>query len=1292
MKSYAGETVFTDGNEIVSRTAYKTNGAIVIYTITPSSPFGEESAKRAARGEKNIYGVVPEVFMACDEAAAAAAIQGAAAKGVGAATASSSQGILLMIPEMFNSAGQLLPITYYIGARDVTRHSLTIFAGHSDVYAVRDTGILILFTKDAQEVQDLGAIGERLKWEVSLPVAVVYDGFLTSHRQTQVETLPDEFFWDFMPHDKMVAHKERSLDPAHPSVWGTNENPDGYMQGGLAQRPHYRAVARVLPRIMAEFSKMTGRVYTPYDYHGHPEATDVIVAAGSSVNTLRPTISWMLKQDPERRVGVLNVRAFRPFLVDDFIETLPPTVERIAVLDRSMTHSAQDEPLCADVRSAVAKAVQGIDGVRRLEQMPIVTGGIYGLAGKNFHPGSVLEVFDHLDNIRTTGKAWTGFTVGVHDDVLNTSLPPRQAPNIFDPEKVKQGRIVAFGSDGTVSMIKAAAEIWAAKGATGGADPGLFAVSHADYDSKKAGGVTISHFRISSERLEECFDVVTPDYVAVHHSALLDGREGILDGVVEGGILVLNSAKDPARLFGSLPAEMQAVILEKKLSVYAIDAFRIALEEGLGNKISMIMQRILFDKFGMIDPEVADRAMEESIQSKFGSKGEGVADRNIAAYRRALASIAPVVIPEGAAPATIDVAATAAELEQVGAVADFDPDDLRVVTPSEEGFRREIQRSGLAGRGNDVPVSSYFKHARGGARPLNTWKDLSRGFATKLPTFFPDKCNECGECVSICPTGGALEQSLISTGQLNRFPDAPLGRVFRHADDYSVESGDGNSLFDAFRIEHKDAYGIAVDPNLCTGCGICQSVCKEDAIILEPASPEYYAWLGDRRDVLDETHRAGCGTGLQLDLTKTRHTNVEMETLPSYVGASGACAGCYEPLYVSKFLQLYPYSVISNATGCSSIWGAQAYETPYSSDSYGYGAAWMNPLFENNAAVGGGMALGIAAETSQMNASARFIGETIEKRPELAASDTIGRLVGQLADMREWSAEAPRALAERFERVELVGHLQKSIDEVLGVEGVAGDLELRTHLNLLRSTITNAIHKNTLIVGGDGWAFDIGLQMMIHMLQSKLNLVVMVLVTDVYSNTGGQMSKATPAGMDAPFAPGGKHQSRYPLGLSEAYGHNAYVAQVNLAYPNHLISAYKRAAEFDGPSLLLCYVPCMTAQKFAADLVPDQSRRATTTRYWPLWTFDPETEVWSIEGNPESRRAVANFEGSFTKDFARYEGRFRTQFDAEGNPSGLLLSQEEENLRIWKLLQKNAADSAEGGAAPAASLAQAAVS
>ncbi|MDP6946275.1 MAG: pyruvate:ferredoxin (flavodoxin) oxidoreductase, partial [Myxococcota bacterium] len=406
---HRGEWIVTDGNHAISRVAYTCNGGIVIYTITPSSPFGEESAKMAARGDTNLYGVVPQVFMASDEAAAASFVQGVAAKGVGSATCSSSQGILLMIPEMYNAAGQLLPISFYIGARDLSRHSLTIFAGHSDVYAVRDTGICILFSRDAQELQDLGAIAERLKWEVSLPVAVVYDGFLTTHKQTQIEELPEDFFWAFMPHEKTMRHKGRSLDPAHPTVWGTNENPDGYMQASLAQRPHATAVDEILPRLMAEFGELTGRSYAPYEYTGHPDATDVIVAAGSSVSTLRPTVEFLRAQDTERRIGVLEVRAFRPFLVADFLKTLPDSVERIAVLDRSVNHTLQDEPLCADIRSAVVKSVQGFPGIPKLPRLPVVSGGMYGVGGKDFHPGHVMSVLEHLSNMARSGEAWTGF-------------------------------------------------------------------------------------------------------------------------------------------------------------------------------------------------------------------------------------------------------------------------------------------------------------------------------------------------------------------------------------------------------------------------------------------------------------------------------------------------------------------------------------------------------------------------------------------------------------------------------------------------------------------------------------------------------------------------------------------------------------------------------------------------------------------------------------------------------------------------------------------------------------------
>jgi pyruvate-ferredoxin/flavodoxin oxidoreductase len=1258
---HSGKKVITDGNSVISRVAYLVNGGISIYTITPSSPFGEESAKMNAMGKKNIYGVVPQCFMACDEAAAASFVQGMAAKGVGSATCSSSQGILLMIPEMYNSAGQLLPVSFYIGARDLSRHSLTIFAGHSDVYAVRDTGIIILFAGNAQELQDIGAIAERLKWEVSLPVAVVYDGFLTTHRQTQVQELSEEFFWEFMPHEKMATHKARSLDPAHPSVWGTNENPDGYMQAGLAQRPHALEAEKILPELMKDFYELTGRRYSPYQYVGHPKATDVIIAAGSSMSTIRSTVKQMLKGDPKRKVGVLGIHAFRPFLVNDFIETLPATVERIAVLDRSMTHTAQDEPLCADVRAALMKAVQGFDGMK-LSKLPVVTGGIYGVAGKDFHPGSVMEVFEHLSSIKESGKLWTNFTVGVIDDVMGTSLPPQPIPCIFEGIDLRQGRIVAYGSDGTVSMVKSAAEIYSYQENDTEHGECLFVEYHAEYDSKKAGGVTVSHFRVSKEELDECFDVYTPNYVAVHHPALLEKRAGILDGISEGGIFVINTPQPPEEVFASLPPETQQIIIDRNIELWAVDAFRIADEHGLGNKISMIMQRVLFEKFGLITSEAADEAMELGIRKAFTKKGEEVVTKNIEAFHQAIASLVQIKIPKTVTGNKSDeTQCNKSEIVLCNSC---------VPSPEKEGFRKRIQTLGLSGRGNDVTVGDYYRYARGGARPSDSWKNLSRSFATQMPTFIPSNCTECGDCVFYCPTGDALQQVYLTPEQQKELEKLPLSQVFRNIGGYAVDASH-HEFPSSKKIRSLNAYGIAVDPNLCTGCSVCAESCRKEAIVMEPRTPEYYEELDRNRGMLQSGCDVGGDIDKSVDLTKKRHTNPEMEQLPNYVGTSGACSGCYEPLYVSKFLQLYPYTLISNATGCSSIWGAQAYETPYSTDETGFGPAWMNPLFENNAAIGGGMALGVAYESDQADASRKFVIDSITHDDNLSTNPHFANLREQLFGLAEVERGQGTTLEGRFEQVQKVKDVHDSIERTLE-NPKRLSVQLKTHLELLRATISSHLDKQTLIVGGDGWAFDIGLQMMVHVLQSNLNVTVMVLVTDVYSNTGGQMSKATPKGMDAPFAPGGKESERFPLGLSIANANNAYVAQVNLAYPNHMIGAFKKSAEFNGPALLLCYVPCMTAHKYLDSLVPDQAQRATTTRYWPLWTYDPTNEKWSVAGNPESKRTVAKFEGDFIEDFCKYEGRFRSQFNNDGTPSQLLEEQVEENLRIWNILQRNA--------------------
>ncbi len=1261
---FPGQRVVTDGNSIITRVAYKVNGGISIYTITPSSPFGEESARMAAAGDKNIYGVVPQVFMACDEAAAASFVQGLAAKGVGSATCSSSQGILLMIPEMYNCAGQLLPITFYIGARDLSRHSLTIFAGHSDVYAVRDTGIAILFAADAQELQDIGAIGERLKWEASLPVAIVYDGFLTTHRQTQAQELPDEFFWSFMPHSKMIDHKKRSLDPTHPSVWGTNENPDGYMQAGLAQRPHAIGIEEILPKIMAEFTELTGRSYTPYQFAGHQEATDIIVAAGSSVTTIRSTVRHLLNEDPDRRIGVINVLAFRPFLIKDFIATLPKSVERIAVLDRSMTHTAQDEPLCADVRGAVMKASQGFDGIPKMEKMPVVTGGIYGVAGKDFHPGSVLEVFEHLQRMADGGRIWTGFTVGVIDDVMGTSLPPVKAPDIFEKTNMKQGRIIAYGSDGTVTMVKGAALIYASQANPEKTDGKLFVASTAEYDSKKAGGVTVSNLRVSTLPLDEAFDVRTPDYVAVHHPSLLDKRDGILTGIRRGGTFVINTPIPAQDIFETLPDELKQQIVKKRLEVWVVDAFQIAEKQGLGGKISMIMQRILLEKFGFLDTSEAETLMEAGIKKVFGRKGPKVVDSNIKAFKKAVAALQQVQVPDFNAQTrttdSSDIIATSATEGKP---------NLTVMTPDRDGFVKSIQKAGVAGRGSEVPVSDYFNYARGGARPLDTWKNLNRDFATRLPKFVPSNCTDCGDCVFICPTGGALDQAILTPHQQEELKDNSLLKVFRHAGRVSMDASEG--MFGMKRLQPDDIYGLAVDANLCTGCGLCESICTKDAIYMVARDELDRDQLDEQREILNMGRDMGADIDPSLDLSRRIHTTPEMESIPNYVGASGACAGCYEPLYVSKFLQLYPYTIISNATGCSSIWGAQAYETPFSTDREGFGAAWMNPLFENNAAVGGGIALGVAAEETQTEASSRFVLEAMSKDSKLSKLQSFIELKEQLEFVTESIAAEGTTLADRINRANNIKQVQRVVGKAIE-QAPEDDISLQTHLALLRSTISSRLDKTTLIVGGDGWAFDIGLQMLIHVLQSELNVVVMVLVTDAYSNTGGQMSKATPIGMDTPFAPGGKDSPRYPLGISVAHGGNTFVGQVNLAFPNHLISTFKKAAEYKGPSLLLCYVPCMTEQKFHAELVEDQARKATTTRYWPLWDYDPLTDTWNVDSNKDRKLRVAKFEGDYIEDFCRFEGRFRSQFDADGNPSDLLHNQVEDNLKVWDQLRKNA--------------------
>jgi len=1134
--------VTVDANKAVADVAYRVSEVIAIYPITPASPMGEHADAWAGRGRQNVWGDVPEVAELQAEGGAAGAIHGAIQAGALATTFTASQGLLLMIPNMYKIAGELTPCVIHVAARTVATHALSIFCDHSDVYATRGTGFAILAASNVQETQDMAMVAHAATLHTRVPFLHFFDGFRTSHEIAKIDPLPDQTLVALIDLDEVAAHRARALSPDHPVVRGTAHNPDTYFQAREAVNPFYETTPAVVQKTMDQLAELTGRSYHLVDYDGHPEAERVVIAMGSAAETARETAKHLAAKG--EKVGALTLRLYRPFPIQQLVEALPASVRALGVLDRQKEPGAPGEPLYLDVVASLAETGRG--DIR-------VTGGRYGLSSKEVTPAMIAAVFTDL----AAEAPRRHFTVGINDDVTHTSLPV--TPLDIEPAENTSAIFWGLGSDGTVSASKSSVEII-------GERTKLHAQGYFVYDSKKAGAVTISHLRFGPEPIHAPYLIAEADFVGVNQWSFVD-RYDVLEQAAEGATLLFNCPLPPDQVWGALPREAQEQIVERGLKVHAIDAYALADELGLGRRINTIMQACFFALSGVLPRDEAVDQIKRAIEDKYGKRGRTIVELNHKAVDAAVDHLREVTLP-----GTADT-----ERRRPPVISERAPDFVQRITAM------MIQR-----KGDLLPVSAFPPD---GTWPSATAKWEKRNIALEIPVWDEELCIQCNKCALVCPHAAIRTKA---------YPE-------------EASNGGAPATFKKVPFRSKDleghSYTVQVAPEDCTGCTLCVEICpardksnpRHKAIDMAPQAP------------LRETERANFEHFValpELRRDKVRLDVKHTQLFQPLFEFSGACAGCGETPYIKLLTQLYgDRLLIANATGCSSIYGGNLPTTPYATDAAGRGPAWSNSLFEDNAEFGFGMFLAVDRQREQARRLLAGLTKQVGgglARPILEAdqSDEAG-----LAAQRERVAKLKETLA--------------------GLEG--------EEANRLLVLADYLVDKSIWIVGGDGWAYDIGYGGLDHVLASGKNVNVLVLDTEVYSNTGGQQSKATPLAATAKFAAAGRELPKKDLGmLAMAYG-NIYIAHIAMgASDKQTLQALTEAASYPGPSLVIAYSHCI-AHGYDLAKGLEQQKLAAETGYWPLYRFDPRRladgqPALVLDSKPPKKKIA---------DFAYNETRFR---------------------------------------------------
>jgi pyruvate-ferredoxin/flavodoxin oxidoreductase len=1136
--------ISVDGNEACALVAHKLSEVAAIYPITPSSTMGELADDWSVHGRTNLWGQVPDVAEMQSEAGAIGAVHGALQAGSLATTFTASQGLLLMIPNLYKIAGELTSYAMHVTARTVATHALSIFGDHSDVMACRQTGVAMLCSNNVQEAHDLACIAHAATLRARLPFMHFFDGFRTSHEVNKLQPLSDDQLRVMIPDALVAAHRARALNPDKPVIRGTAQNPDTFFQAREACNRWYDAVPGIVAEVMAQFAQVSGRTYGLVEYVGAADADRAIVIMGSGAETAAETARYLIGTG--EKVGVLIVRLYRPFPTEALLKAIPASVKRLAVLDRTKEPGAVGEPLYQDVLATLAEAGRAIS----------VIGGRYGLSSKEFTPSQVRAVFAEL----AAAAPRRHFTVGIVDDVTRLSLNYTEDLDI-EPKDTVRAVFYGLGADGTVGANKNSIKII-------GGVPGIYAQGYFVYDSKKSGSMTISHLRFGRQPIKAPYLIGKAGFVAIHQWRFVE-RMDVLELAGEGATVLINAPYPAAEVWNRLPVEFQQTVIARKLKLYAIDAIQVARATGMGGRINTIMQTCFFALAGVMPRDEAIEKIKEAIKKTYGKRGDEVVQKNWAAVDATLANMHEIAV--GAASSTINL--------------------LPIVPADAPDFTKQVQAVMLAGKGDSLPVSAFPVD---GTWPTATTKWEKRGIAADIPVWDEKICIQCNKCAFVCPHA-AIRAKAYEPGELAA---APIG----------FQSADGKSP----DVKGKK-YTIQLAPEDCTGCGLCSVVCPAKA----KDNPKHKAL--DMVSVVqarDHYEHAKAGFAFfdalpEFDRTKIAKADVRTSQLMKPLFEfSGACAGCGETPYVKLVTQLFGDRVlIANATGCSSIYGGNLPTTPYCTDKNGRGPAWANSLFEDNAEFGFGMRLGVDALVAQarilVQALAPQLGDTLAKA--LLDSDQTGEI----------------GIAAQRERVVA---LKKALQSISSPEA--------SRLAVLADYM---VDKSVWIFGGDGWAYDIGYGGLDHVLANRRRVRLLVMDTEVYSNTGGQASKATPLGASAKFAVAGKQIHKKDLGLmAMSYGH-AYVASVAFgAKDAHTVAAFNEAESYPGPAIIIAYSHCI-AHGYDLRNGLEQQRLAVASGVWPLFRFDPRrTSKGELPLSLDSEPGKAP-----VLDYMRGETRFR---------------------------------------------------
>ena len=1167
--------VTCDGNWAAAHIAYLFSEHAAIYPITPSSTMAEYVDEWAAQGKKNLFGEVVKVTEMQSEGGAAGAVHGSLQAGALTTTFTASQGLLLMIPNMYKIAGEMLPTVFHVSARTLASHALSIFGDHQDVMACRQTGFAMLASASVQEALDMAAVAHLSTIKSNIPFLHFFDGFRTSHEIQKIELIDEAALKDMVSTKALAKFRGKALSPEAPVTRGTAQNGDVFFQAREACNQYYDAVPDVVARYMGEISELTGRNYRPFDYYGDPEAENIIIAMGSVTETIKETIDYLSAQG--KKVGVLIVRLYRPFSAKYFMKALPQNVKRIAVIDRTKEPGSLGEPLFLDIKALF----QG------KENAPLVIGGRYGLSSKDTTPAQIASIYENLE----LAEPKDGFTIGIVDDVTFKSLPQKEEFSIVKPGTT-ECKFYGLGSDGTVGANKNTIKII-------GDNTPLYCQAYFDYDSKKSGGYTCSHLRFGEAPIKAPYLVGTPDFVACHVPSYLT-KYDVLKGIKQNGTLLLNSLWDEEETLKRIPDHVKAVIGKKNITLYIINATKIAAEIGLGGRTNTILQSAFFKITGIIPYEEAVGYMKKAIVKSYGKKGEHIVNMNYAAVDRG-GEYTKVEVP--------------AEWKEI--TAKFENPNKDRLAPA---FVKEIADVVNAQAGDTLPVSVFNEYVDG-TIPAGTSAYEKRGVAVNVPEWQADKCIQCNSCAFVCPHA-AIRPFLLTDEEAANAPEG-------------LKLQDGKATFKAYK------FALSVSVLDCTGCGNCADVCpsKEKALIMKPLQSQEAEQAN-----FDYLHsHIGYKDNVQPKAQNVKNAQFAQPLFEF----SGACAGCGETPYIKTITQLYgDHMMIANATGCSSIYGASFPASPYCKDSEGHGPAWANSLFEDFCEFGLGMKLG--SDRARMTV-AKYMEQGLSCT---CCTDEMKALFTLWLENKN-DAKITREVADKL----------IPLCEGCGCDVCKGLVEYKTFIPA----------RSQWIIGGDGASYDIGYGGLDHVLASGENVNILVLDTEVYSNTGGQSSKATPVGAIAKFAASGKKIRKKDLGMmAMSYGY-VYVAQVAMgASPAQYFNAIKEAEAYDGPSLVICYAPCINhGLKAGMGLSQKEEKLAVECGYWHLYRYNP-----ALEGTDKNPFTLDSKEPDWSKfqDFLKGEVRFASLYKMFPESAEELLQKTEEfaklRLETYKRLAK----------------------